>query len=117
MVDFLHSSIKLANSTKQQVVMAGFLVSRSDYPPPPLCWAYDNFFRPLRGCRHQGEAMELVDFLASVVYVAWLGERRRVLKAQLRRVFAGLPTYDSAAEDAPAGESSILETLNSAGEH
>jgi hypothetical protein len=55
--------------------------------------------------------LKLVDFLARVLYIAWVGERRRGLKKQLKTVFKGLTVFDSAAGEAPVSEAPKTENF------
>jgi hypothetical protein len=55
--------------------------------------------------------LKLVEFLARVLYVAWVGERRRGLKKQLKTVLKGLPVFDSAADEPAISEAPKTENF------
>ena len=61
-------------------------------------------------CRYAAQAMQLVDHVACVLYVAWIGHRRRAMKLLDRRnVPRNAIVYDPAAnEPPPEGSTAFL---------
>ena len=73
-----------------------------------------DYAEPFESCRYRDECLQLIGFIAFVLYLAWLGPRRAAIKKRLgfELSVAGIKPYDSyIGQDVPEGDFNISQNF------